>query len=88
MNRESIEEGNASTRTKTLAREIIFPDDSTVCVIGVIDILQEWNFHKKLERFFKVYIRHLDREGISCIEPYKYATRFNLRVDKIIDVSV
>mmetsp|Transcript_87107 Transcript_87107/g.106835 ORF Transcript_87107/g.106835 Transcript_87107/m.106835 type:complete len:199 (+) Transcript_87107:3-599(+) len=43
---------------------------------GIIDILQEYNFQKKLERFFKVHIRCKDGYGISCIEPNIYRKRF------------
>ena len=33
------------------------------CCAGLIDILQEWNFGKKLERFFKTWIRGQDADG-------------------------
>jgi hypothetical protein len=52
--------------------------------IGLIDVLQEWNFAKKLERFYKVYILGNDRLGISTIEPVQYRSRFLQRV--IVDV--
>lgn len=39
--------------------------------IGLIDVLQEWNLSKKLERFYKLYVRGLDGDGISAIEPIK-----------------
>ena len=44
--------------------------------LGIIDILQEWNWNKKLERFFKIYFRCQDSYGISCIEPSLYRKRF------------
>ena len=44
--------------------------------MGVIDILQEWNFEKKLERFFKVYFKFADPDGLSAIEPTTYQRRF------------
>jgi len=43
---------------------------------GLIDILQEYNTSKKLERFAKVYLRFKDGAGISSIAPAPYADRF------------
>lgn len=81
----SLEDGDTS-KIQNAAREITFPDGS-LCVIGIIDILQAWDFSKKLERFFKVYIRRKDREGISCVEPFKYASRFSDQMEEILEVS-
>jgi len=47
---------------------------------GIIDILQEWNFAKKLERFYKVYIRFNAAGGISAVPPDNYQKRFMSRV--------
>lgn len=44
--------------------------------IGIIDILQEWNFSKKLERFGKKYLLGKDGNGLSAISPDYYAARF------------
>ena len=44
--------------------------------MGLIDILQEWNFEKKLERYFKIYARWDDPDGLSAIEPVTYQKRF------------
>lgn len=51
---------------------------------GIIDVLQEWNWQKKLERWFKVSVLRCDPEGVSCIESKKYAKRFWERA--IVDV--
>jgi hypothetical protein len=48
--------------------------------IGIIDVLQRWNWKKRLERWFKVYFKLLDREGISAVSPSYYANRFWRRV--------
>merc|ERR1712048_241580 len=45
-------------------------------VMGIIDILQEYNWEKKIERFFKVFVQCIDGYGISCIEPTLYRKRF------------
>lgn len=43
---------------------------------GIIDVLQEWNTSKKIERFFKVNVLGVDPDGLSAIEPEVYASRF------------
>jgi hypothetical protein len=44
--------------------------------IGIIDVLQEWNWNKKIERFLKIYFKRNDADGISAIEPAAYSERF------------
>lgn len=44
--------------------------------IGIIDVLQEWNWNKKIERFLKMYVKRYDGDGISAIEPASYSERF------------
>lgn len=44
--------------------------------MGLIDILQEWNFDKKIERYFKIFFRWDDPDGLSAIEPISYQKRF------------
>ncbi len=39
-------------------------------------ILQEWNFAKRSERFFKMYFKFLDGDGLSAMSPSLYADRF------------
>jgi len=52
--------------------------------IGIIDILQEWNFSKRLERFAKIYLKGQDPEGISCIEPVSYRERYLVKMRDIL----
>ena len=52
--------------------------------IGIIDILQEWNYSKWYERMFKVYVLGKDPYGISAIEPITYRKRFYQRA--VLDV--
>jgi len=44
--------------------------------LGIIDVLQEWDTSKKLERLAKVYLRCKSGDGISCVEPVYYRKRF------------
>ena len=43
---------------------------------GIIDVLQEWNWTKRFERYIKMYFYRKDPEGLSCIDPDRYADRF------------
>ncbi|KAF4042906.1 Phosphatidylinositol-4-phosphate 5-Kinase [Phytophthora infestans] len=50
--------------------------------LGLIDILQQWNFRKRVEHFVRVYLLMQDRHGISVVNPRQYADRFQQRVIK------
>eukprot|EP01127_Copromyxa_protea_P002386 TRINITY_DN1227_c0_g1_i1.p1 TRINITY_DN1227_c0_g1~~TRINITY_DN1227_c0_g1_i1.p1 ORF type:complete len:864 (+),score=147.02 TRINITY_DN1227_c0_g1_i1:31-2622(+) len=52
-------------------------DGTQLYFLGVIDILQEWNATKQVERCFKVGMRCEDGDGISAIDPDRYSVRFN-----------
>lgn len=47
---------------------------------GIVDILQEWTWRKRVERVCKVRLLQQDPDGISCMHPYPYAVRFLSRV--------
>lgn len=47
--------------------------------MGIIDVLQQWNWEKKLERFFKIYFKWMDGDGLSAAPPQKYVDRFMKR---------
>jgi hypothetical protein len=44
--------------------------------LGIIDILQQWDYRKRIERFLKIYGQCVDGEGLSAIDPERYAMRF------------
>jgi 1-phosphatidylinositol-4-phosphate 5-kinase len=48
--------------------------------LGIIDLLQRWNWKKRGERYAKVFFkcrcRESVREGMSVLEPRRYAVRF------------
>ena len=48
--------------------------------MGLIDLLQEWTIMKRAERLLKIVFKgrcaQLKRDGISAIEPNRYAWRF------------
>jgi hypothetical protein len=52
--------------------------------IGLIDLLQEWNWAKWLEYVVKVYFLRKDGRGISSVEPGLYRSRFMSRA--VVDV--
>ena len=51
-----------------------------VYYIGIIDVLQTWDFTKRMENWFKTSILRRDAEGVSAIPPGAYAERFRNRV--------
>eukprot|EP01083_Nonionella_stella_P183907 665791_1 len=51
--------------------------------LGIIDVLQEWNTTKSLERMVKVYLRCKSKYGISCVEPKYYRKRFMQKMCRI-----
>ncbi|KAM9967453.1 hypothetical protein ACTFIW_001537 [Dictyostelium discoideum] len=63
---------------------IISADEKEIYYIGVIDILQLYDFSKKLERFLKVYLFRKDGDGISATRPEPYKQRFLKRMNEII----
>ena len=44
--------------------------------MGIIDILQVWNWDKRLEHLTKTKILKKDKRGISAVEPNWYQDRF------------
>jgi 1-phosphatidylinositol-4-phosphate 5-kinase len=52
----------------------------SIYFMGVIDILQDYNWHKRLETWFKVSIKGSDPYGLSCVHPVDYKDRFIERV--------
>ncbi|KAN0047295.1 hypothetical protein ACTA71_001677 [Dictyostelium dimigraforme] len=63
---------------------ILSADEKEIYYIGVIDILQLYDFSKKLERFLKVYLFRKDGDGISATRPEPYKQRFMKRMNEII----
>ncbi|GMH85874.1 hypothetical protein TrVE_jg3972 [Triparma verrucosa] len=55
--------------------------------MGVIDMLQEWNMKKRLERFAKIFFKRDDGEGLSAIEPNAYMKRFQMKCRAIFEVD-
>lgn len=55
--------------------------------IGIIDYLQKYTFAKKIERFYKRFIRCYDKQGISDVPPQYYRDRFVERVIGRVGVS-
>ena len=50
--------------------------DRMIYVLGIIDLLQEWNLGKKGEHFFKTVIKGHHSSSVSAVAPDEYATRF------------
>jgi len=63
-----------------LCSPIVSGNKEHVYFIGIIDILQEYNFSKRLERGFKHYILGNDKLGVSSQPPDFYALRFQSKL--------
>ncbi|ETP46071.1 hypothetical protein F442_07638 [Phytophthora nicotianae P10297] len=55
--------------------------------IGVIDMLQTWNWSKRLERFMKTVLFRKDPDGISAMPPKPYRDRFHRKLREIIHLG-
>jgi len=60
-------------------------DGTCIFVLGIIDILQCYNWEKKVERFLKVYFKRKDKDGLSSMDPDNYRARFCSRMKHIIN---
>ncbi|GAM18281.1 hypothetical protein SAMD00019534_014560, partial [Acytostelium subglobosum LB1] len=72
----SLEDDNIHRIVTSTRKEVVY--------IGIIDILQLYDFSKKRERFLKVYFARKDGEGISSAPPKFYRHRFMKRMKQII----
>eukprot|EP01043_Picozoa_sp_COSAG02_P021906 COSAG02_NODE_1124_length_14441_cov_21.457607_4_plen_1017_part_00 len=63
----------------------VFVEGPAVFYVGVIDILQAYDFWKKLERFWKVVVCKKNGDGISCIKPHPYRRRFLSKINDITE---
>ncbi|KAF0690367.1 Aste57867_18202 [Aphanomyces stellatus] len=54
---------------------------------GIIDFLQQWTLEKKMERFWKQYIKRKDPDGISAIPPKQYKLRFQQKMSQVFAIS-
>ena len=58
-----------------------------VYYFGIIDILQEYNLGKQLERWAKIFFKRQEPDGISSIDPDRYADRFiRYAVDDVFEL--
>eukprot|EP00617_Octactis_speculum_P009308 CAMPEP_0185790300 /NCGR_PEP_ID=MMETSP1174-20130828/155496_1 /TAXON_ID=35687 /ORGANISM="Dictyocha speculum, Strain CCMP1381" /LENGTH=220 /DNA_ID=CAMNT_0028484915 /DNA_START=181 /DNA_END=843 /DNA_ORIENTATION=+ len=60
----------------------------TVFYLGVVDILQEWNLSKRLERAAKILFESAEPDGLSAVEPDFYCQRFQSKVQDILNVKL
>ncbi|CEG42131.1 Phosphatidylinositol-4-phosphate-5-kinase (PIPK-D6/GPCR-PIPK/PiGK6) [Plasmopara halstedii] len=55
--------------------------------IGIIDMLQTWNWRKRAERFIKTVLLKNDPDGISAMPPKPYRDRFHRKLREIIHLG-
>ncbi|PRP83793.1 hypothetical protein PROFUN_08991 [Planoprotostelium fungivorum] len=78
---DTIDQGPFHRRTRG---GVLSRDGREVYFFGIIDVLQLWDRKKKMERFFKVYVRNKSKWGVSAQEPSIYSQRFVEGMTRII----
>jgi len=77
--RELKEKSRETTSISKLKLEnpgIVSADGKEIYFVGLIDILQTYNFNKQMERWFKIYCLHADKAGLSVQPVQVYCNRF------------
>ena len=68
-------------------------DDGDIAIIdvppetyyfGIVDILQQYNWQKKTEYYWKTKVACKDKHGISCVNEHEYGERFLGFMDEIL----
>jgi 1-phosphatidylinositol-4-phosphate 5-kinase len=66
------------------SRSVVGPE---FVFMGMIDMLQEWTWNKRFERWSKILFKQKDPDGISAIEPGAYKLRFQTKVRAIFEIE-
>ncbi|CAI5740189.1 unnamed protein product [Hyaloperonospora brassicae] len=74
-------------------RDVLFTQPATSVAgpslyhFGIIDFLQQWTLEKKMERFYKTFVKRKDPEGVSALPPKPYKFRFQQKMSRIFALS-
>ena len=60
--------------------ELSSREEDLILLVGLVDVLQLYNFGKRSERWYKIRLRGNDAEGVSVASPREYCRRFVTRV--------
>ena len=55
--------------------------------MAIVDFQQKWTIMKKLERYFKVAVQGVDKDGLSAINPDAYFRRFSAKLEDLFDLT-
>jgi 1-phosphatidylinositol-4-phosphate 5-kinase len=69
-------EANQSFHPYESRNQFTSVDKKYVFHVGIIDYLQQWNFSKKVEAWWKINFKGRDVRYMSCVEPQTYKERF------------
>lgn len=83
-NSDATERVKQSTQCLRAAEVVIGPG---FYYIGIIDMLQTWNWSKRMERFIKTIVLRNDADGISAMPPKPYRDRFHRKLREIIHLG-
>jgi 1-phosphatidylinositol-4-phosphate 5-kinase len=67
---------------------VMSSDETEMYFVGIIDILQFFNWSKKIEYFLKTRIMLRDSRGVSCVPPSLYSQRFVSAMGSHLEESV
>ncbi|POM68994.1 Phosphatidylinositol-4-phosphate 5 kinase-like protein, partial [Phytophthora palmivora] len=74
-------------------RDLLFTQPATSVAgpslyhFGIIDFLQQWTLEKKMERFYKTFVKRKDPEGVSALPPKPYKFRFQQKMSRIFALT-
>ncbi|KAJ1404501.1 phosphatidylinositol-4-phosphate 5-kinase-domain-containing protein [Ochromonadaceae sp. CCMP2298] len=84
QNFEIINDSPESRTADDTALQAALVEGQGTFYIGIIDVLQEWDYSKWWERMFKIFALRKDGKGISAVDPLTYRRRFYQRA--VLDV--
>jgi len=64
--------------------QLMSSDRTELYCVGIIDVLQQYDRHKQVERIMKVYFLQKDGTGLSSMPPRPYADRFEDKMKTIV----
>ena len=77
----------SALQSQVCRRSAVCIEGPTMFYLGVVDILQEWTWKKRLERLAKTYLLSAEPDGLSAAEPKFYLYRFQQKLMDIFGVG-
>jgi hypothetical protein len=78
---KSVEMTSVMCNKKMVVSKVVGPKSY---YIGIVDFLQSYDYSKRLERYFKIFVLRKDPVGLSAAEPQFYMERFMDKIDDLL----